>query len=290
MKSAIIVTFPGHFLLTKLTIDSLRQHYPEFFNISVVYDDYFLDQWPNYVNDCADYYCIDTDNIIPFSAVDPLIAQCTVGWYRQQFAKCCLDQVLVDDEFFIVDGDIIFDERIEVEHIVPVHEYNLSYFTDNLALTQAVTNCTKFLLDIQFNKFLLDNTYKITSSIPFRIVKKTTLSNLRQLISKTLGKDFVQGLNNFVDNQVLTAYPSNNNQLVMNEWELIESVNLLQNPDVPMVHIGSGYDYFFDTSTVEYGRFRQGYVYDHRLLDLNFFEDIPKDFYSKVQNTKNFLI
>jgi hypothetical protein len=288
-NTVIVISFPGHFLLTRLTIESLRKYYPEMKNIIVVYDDNYMDKWPDYVNDCAEYYSIDCLHFIPFSKIDSEIYHCPNGWYRQQLVKCCLDRIVTEDKFFIVDGDIIFDEHIDVENIIPVHHYKLSSFTDNMALTIAVTNCTKKLLQVNVNPFLTDRRYSITSSIPFRVVEKITLCKLRQIVENNFQKNFVSAINELVSTNKLTTYPTKPNDLVMNEWELIETVNLMLNPKTPIVHTGSGYDYFFNTTDIPYGRFRQGYVYDYQLIDKNFFTNIPDKIRIKIQNLKQFL-
>jgi hypothetical protein len=283
--NAVIISFPGHFLLTRLTIESLRYFYKNIRQIYIVYDITLTEGWPDYVNDAADFYSINKQNFITFKEIDQNIPLCQMGWYRQQLVKCCIDKFFKEDRWFVVDGDIIFDEHINLENITPVHFRNDS----DSPLNRSVLTCVSRFLNIEFHPLLSDGQYKITSSIPFRILERTTLENLRRITENYLKGDFVEKITELCHNQELVAYDETGERMVMNEWELIEAVNHLLYPGrFQIENTGSGYDHFKHTSLMKPGhRFRQGFVYDYQIyrswFDAQFADPVTDIIWNKVE-------
>lgn len=262
---AIVISFPGHFLLTRLTIDSLRRFYPEYKQIHVVYDNATVEGWPSYVDDAAEFYQINKSNFVSFDTVDNKISTCGMGWYRQQLVKCCVDKYFAGDQWFVLDGDIIFDDTIDVAGITPVALRPRCDAND--PLSRSVAACVKNFLNVDSHPLQNDQHYVVTSCIPFRILSRETLQELRKRAEIFLGGDFVQQITHQCRTQQLVAYDDTGEKMVMNEWELIESVNHMLHPGrYQMKNIGAGYEHYRHTNAIRTGyNYRQGYVYDYRL-------------------------
>lgn len=262
---AIVISFPGHFLLTRLTIDSLRRFYPEYKQIHVVYDNATVESWPSYVDDAAEFYQINKSNFVSFDTVDNKISTCGMGWYRQQLVKCCVDKYFAGDQWFVLDGDIIFDDTIDVAGITPVALRPRCDATE--PLSRSVAACVKNFLNVGSHPLQNDQHHVVTSCIPFRILSRETLQELRKRAEIFLGGDFVQQITHQCRTQQLVAYDDTGEKMVMNEWELIESVNHMLHPGrYQLKNIGSGYEHYRHTNAIRTGyNYRQGYVYDYQL-------------------------
>jgi len=99
----VVLTYPGHFMLTALTIQSYLQHHNPS-DIVIVADDYSKHAWPEYVDDCKNFY---KQKIIPASSLE-LLKNESSGWLRQQLLKLHLDQLTNFSSWFFTDGDIVF--------------------------------------------------------------------------------------------------------------------------------------------------------------------------------------
>lgn len=262
---AVVISFPGHFLLTRLTIDSLRRFYPDYKQIRVMYDNAVVDGWSSYVDDAAEFYQLNKSDFIAFDDVDNKISTCKMGWYRQQLVKCCIDKHFSGDQWFVVDGDIIFDEKIEVAGTTPVAVRPLAEAKDVLSLS--VLTCIKNFLNVDHHPLQDDQRYVVTSCVPFRVLTRETLRELRKRAEHFLGGDFVEQIINQCHSQQLVAYDNDGVIPVMHEWELIESVNRILYPGkFPLKEVGAGYQHYQHTSAVRGGNcYRQGYVYDYEL-------------------------
>ena len=118
---AVVLTFPGHFFQTQLCLRNIRKHYPEIADrITVIADDVQCSPWHDYISDLeADLACDPSIKVIAASTLDK-IKDCVAGWWRQQLIKLTLDQIFADDQWFVVDGDVIFHGRCDVRDRVPI--------------------------------------------------------------------------------------------------------------------------------------------------------------------------
>jgi len=283
MNTAVVLTFPGHFFLTAMTLESIRYFYPDIKQIYVLYDDQVTAGWPDYVDDCCEWYRIPKNKFISYSQVDSDIAQCPIGWYRQQIVKCSIDLIIPGDRWFVVDGDVVFDEKIDVENITPVQ--HRSDFNDPLAMS--VLKGIKTLLGIDQHPLLSDGRFKITSSIPFRNLEKTVLQALRQQVESSIKGTFTKRITEMIYAHELVVYDATGTCMVMNEWELLEAMNHILYPNrFQIKDIGSGYDLTKHTAMCIPARFRQGYVYDHNMsrswVEQQIGNDIVDRFWTKA--------
>ena len=107
----VILTYPGHFLLTALTIRSFFLHNPPT-PVVIIVDNLSRYCWPSYVADCEHFYKTLADKVTVQCVSDLPEAhfynQPNDGWLRQQLVKLYLDQLVSEPVWFFTDGDIQF--------------------------------------------------------------------------------------------------------------------------------------------------------------------------------------
>jgi Family of unknown function (DUF6492) len=244
MQPLVALTYPGHFLLTALTIQTYFQHHP-LVPVIVIVDDLSVHCWPNYIKDCEELYQCQ---IIPISTIRPanLFAH---GWVRQQIAKLYLDYVLPYDTWFFTDGDI--------EYCKPAPQNVIPYVITRGGLIQEKQNAyVSKLLDISNPGIWTEHKdmdwehgtcqhQVCVSNPPFRTMNTHTLQQLRYHIEK-LHKKTIEELH-------ISVTDLNNLNYSISEWELIanfqihvlnEIFELVYYPTVPIGDLnGSHYAY-----------------------------------------------
>lgn len=237
---AVILTFPGHFFQTHLCVKSLLEYYPEVAKLTFVLDDVQASPWYNYRDDFRDTWQGAIDNpwqIICCSEV-PKIGACVAGWWRQQLVKLTLDRILPDDQWFVVDGDVIFRSRCEVQGRVPISR---RYDADS-RWNKMCEQYVKGLLGTDQGIMLDQAQPVITSAIPFRFLDRVLLSQLRQHVESRFGGDFVDLHLRWFADQTIVAYIDPPTRWVMSEWEVIECFRQrIQGKILPYQDLGSGY-------------------------------------------------
>lgn len=184
----VVLTYPGHFLLTALTIRSyLEYHTPT--EVIVVADDLSPYVWDSYLKDCQYLYW---SSVVPFSQIAET-KQHNNGWIRQQIAKLHMDQIIKSDRWFFTDGDIVFLHAVDPTHI----PYSVPDYTET---TKQQNDYVKSLLNVDVG-IMVNGQQVCVSNPPFRTVESNTLQELR----------------NHVGKQIHTTGPG------MSEWELIEN-------------------------------------------------------------------
>ena len=203
---AVVLTYPGHFLLTKLTLKSIKVNLPEIQEITIIADDCSLLAWPGYIDDCIkSYQC----HVIPVSSTG--MAKVEPGWLRQQMIKMHIDQLIDWPEFFITDGDIIFDSAVPYD-IVP---FNYIDFTDiDLHQSRYVSR----MLGIPHRPLKIGDQDAITSNSAFRDTKAKWWNSMRSYIENRFNQSLLDLHKDLESLQGVT------------EWELIESykINVLK--------------------------------------------------------------
>jgi hypothetical protein len=237
---AVILTFPGHFYQTHLTVRSLLRYYPEIAQISFFLDDVQQGPWTQYIGDfdsSIGLVCPIAYDIHPVSEIW-LMSQCVAGWWRQQLVKLTLDQILPHTEWFVVDGDVIFGTRCEVRRSVPI-----TRFGDNKSPWGLMcANYVQGLLGTELGCIRDQDQQVATSPIPFRYLDRDTLSGLRQHVENRYQRDFVQAHLAWFQDQTIVANWDPPVRWVMSEWELIECYRrYVLDQSWPLIDIGSGY-------------------------------------------------
>ena len=236
---AVVLTFPGHFFQTQLCLRSILEHYPEVCDaITVIADDVQCAPWQDYLMDLTQSIGHDSRvTIIPVSSLGK-ISTCVAGWWRQQLVKLTLDQFLSGDKWFVVDGDIVFCSRCEVQDRVPIsrrHDRSSRW-------SQMCELYVQDVLGIDHGVLRDQDQPVITSAVPFRYLDRDLLQALRSHVESRWGGDFVDLHLAWFDDQTIVADIDPPIRWVMSEWELIECFRrIVQQLELPYHEVGSGY-------------------------------------------------
>lgn len=221
-QHAVILTYPGHFLLTGLTIQSVKEYFPEVNDITVLADDISDRSWSTYVQDCERFYQC---SIIALSKFDRFRKFRGNPWIRQQIVKLYLDEVLPFQEWFFVDGDVIFyfgiDQNVVPYTLVPYSGVPLSERDPGPGeTTSQQLYYVQHLLGIETDGIWHEGPegYKrvCASGAPFRDMQAQTLKDLRSYVEQRFSKSF--------DDIHLAL--ANDTRHSVSEWELIETFRL----------------------------------------------------------------
>lgn len=196
-SSAIVLTYPGHFLLTQLTIRSLQKWFPEVETITVVVDDCGPQVWDGYLDACREIFV----DVRPISNTN--IANISSGWVRQQMVKLHIDWFTETDEIFISDGDIVYHKHIP-HKIIPA-SYSVFNEIDDLQ-TIYVQN----MLHLPRRFFTL-NTLVNVNNAGFRDVEVSWIKQMRNYIESIHNTSLLEL------HRKMTSYSG------VSEWELLET-------------------------------------------------------------------
>jgi len=235
----VVMTYPGHFLHTALTIQSYFRHHNTV-PVTIIADDLSEHCWPSYIKDCEDFYNYP---VIPMSAIEPT-KFFTHGWIRQQIAKLYLDQVLPYDTWFFTDGD--------VEYYFPAPANSIPYVITRGGQTQILQNnyVSKLLgiSDVGIKtehpdmNWIPDTTYHqvCVSYPPFRTMTAKTLQQLRDHVENLHSNTFENMHQSGGIYRV--GHGEDYDHYSVSEWELIANfqINILHET-IPLVYYPTAY-------------------------------------------------
>lgn len=262
-EHAVILTYPGHFHLTQLTIRSVQQHIqPK--NITVIVDDWSFLAWDGYVEDCKQTY-VDC-NIIHTSQFEFLTPFEGNPWMRQQMIKLNLHKILDFDKWFFTDGDIEFYHDIPEDitpysvHVIPMHEWEV-YNTLPIADrgTELMANYVNHMLGLTDfwdlpAPFVKEGPNRVisTSGVPFRDMNKRLLEELEQFVTARFNTDLAT---------IHVAVMKDKTQ-AMTEWELMEAYRkYIRNEDLHMVRISPQDKNYISEVKLSHDIFKEEYYY-----------------------------
>jgi len=225
-QQLVVLTYPGHFLLTALTIQSYFRHHPRV-PVTVIADDMCSDAWPNYLNDCADLY--HPAIIRSVSRIAQAQQFQDEGWIRQQIVKLYLDQVLPFDTWFFTDGDIEFN--------APVPHNAVPYTITRGGPTQDQQNSyVSTLLNVTPGVF--DGQQVCVSHPPFRTMKAQDLEQLRNYVEQHLRCDFTDWHEQHITHDGGELNPDGTPRYLMSEWELLATFqSTVLKQDIGLTHL-----------------------------------------------------
>lgn len=263
-----ITTWPGYCFQTALCIRSIAKHFPNR-PIHVIVDTNHntghpvATPWPDFDQDIKQY--IGSQNIqaeIVWHTVNevPAIDQCSVGWWRQQLVKLCLDQYLPGNSWLVIDADIIFDKALTFD-CVPV-KVDRFWALENDSITVGNRLYVKHLLNSEVVNLTYQGFPACASAVPFRQLNRKLLTNLRNHVEQIHQQDFVQMHVDMFESQQIVGYDPECRSMVMSEFELIEVYRLMTDPlPVEPVH----FDHTFTLECVGDHRFRHSSLSDWAL-------------------------
>jgi hypothetical protein len=220
----VVLTYPGHFLLTALTIQSYFQHHNKVETVIII-DDLSKHAWDSYQQDCELLY---QQPVIVASRLS-FLSSATDGWMRQQMLKYHLDLLVPYPNWFFTDGDINFRFPAPCNQV----PFSITRGTELMARQNAYV---QYMLGIkqagiytQHPDMDWDPTTKVhqvcVSNPPFRSMRADDLIKFREHVERTHDRpfaDFVMGM----------KYDS---VMSMSEWEALANFQvriLLQPPDL----------------------------------------------------------
>jgi hypothetical protein len=204
---AVVLTYPGHFLLTRLTLFSIKEFFPEIKNIVVLVDDFAAA--PLYVRDCKEAY---QTKVIPLSRYNFLQPFAHNSWHRQQMVKLHLDLIVDNTHIFFADGDIGFTSHIPFS-ATPHAFIDSSLNSDIRSKSQDLYINELLGVDSLKNWDHLQTNRFCTSVTAFRDINTSNLTTLRQFVENRHALDFIEYHKRIIQNPAYT----------MSEWELLET-------------------------------------------------------------------
>lgn len=231
---------------------SIRHWYPKLSQIYIIYDD-LAGSWPDYQQDLRreyDQWFVKPCALIPYSYL-PGINRCDVGWWRQQLIKTHIDLLVPGDIWFVVDGDVIFDESVDMVDRTPV-----AVRGDPIdPMSQMIDRYVDRVLGKENSRVTYDGKYCITSVIPFRVLDREQLQSLRSYSERQLGTDFLSWHIDMMAAGQIVGFVPEGDRMIMHEWELIEAWNHLHRPGRYILESGgNGYHTYTHTSALTSGR------------------------------------
>lgn len=260
--NVVSLTFPGHFFQTALSLKSIQRWY-DVDKHYVIVDDYEKGPWENYFQDACNYY--GTDFIfIPTSSI-PHLKNTLNGWWRQQLVKLTLDDLLPDEDWLVVDGDVIFETFCPYRDVVLVAAHPIDF---NGTVETLTRNYVQSLLNVEHGHLTHNGKYCMTNPVPYRYLTRDLLTRLKKHVETRFDCDFVDQHIKWFRDQTIVGFHEDMSKWSMSEWELIEIFRRqILKEDLPNFAIGAGYHLDVDLSNIKKSTpiFRHGYVRDTQI-------------------------
>ena len=223
-NNIVLLTYPGHFLLSKLAIESIKKISPQS-NITVIADNISNLTWNGYIDDCKVFYGVE---VIPTNQTLNLLTMFKGdGWLRQQMVKLNLDRFLPGDLWYVTDGDII------CERLIGANEIPYNYQTTHNPLINAQQHMyIKHMLGIN-QKLQLNGEDIYTHHIPVRWVTRDDLHSLYRHVSDVNQNDANIAHFNLMRKERIIGYGPTPEHLSMTEWDLLETWRILIDEQQP---------------------------------------------------------
>jgi hypothetical protein len=218
LDRVVITTFPGYFFSTILCLQSVRQHLPEL-AIDLIIDDFDLDAWPSYVQDCQQYIASQLPDVPItyhlFSSLPAVDQAQAGGWFRQQLIKLHLDQLLDSNHWALIDADVVLLDRPDFSTVPVLPRLPSPVDLGNRLYVEYMLGTPKPWLG-DHSDFLC------ASGIPIRYISSTLLASLRHIVERNHAKNFLSLHLELIQQQHLVAFDANATKMVMSEFQLIE--------------------------------------------------------------------
>jgi len=199
-STAVVLTYPGHFLLTFLCLNSIKKHIKGIDKFIVLVDTHSEYTWSGYIDDCIKLY---NTPVIDIGKFDFLKQFKHNPWVRQQMIKLNLDLILDNEDVFFVDGDIIFTSDIP---------YKKTPYTTVDNFDDKQLNYVNRMLGINSKGLSQNNKTICVSGPPFRDLNIQLIKNLKVYLKNKHNKTVCELHNDIIEDSNYS----------ISEWELIE--------------------------------------------------------------------
>lgn len=188
-----VFSYPKHFHITQVAIKHAMKHIPYVTSVAVIWDDTHDVEVPLQVFK-------DDDNIVlyPWSWLSKDITLDGNNWAGQQIVKLHADLILPQDEFILMDGDLVINQDIDPANIL---------YSNCIPRQHGRYDHVAELLGLGVYDF---------ASCPFMYVKAQWLKNIRHLCETNS--------HTTIDKRLLSAFEtaqSYNNLNYLLEWNVI---------------------------------------------------------------------
>lgn len=215
----VLTTFPGYFYSQIKCLRSI-QKYAAGFPIDIIIDDFDIQHWPSYVDDCKQYVQFNFPEaditFYQFSNFTGMAHVRTGGWFRQQLVKLYLDKFVTGNKWLLVDADVEFVEPIRLDTI----SATVSDQPDPINVGNRLY--VKFMLDTNTPWVVNEHEYWCMSSVPFRYLQRDLLTGIRDRVESIHNKSLFDLHLELFEQDKLVAFDPNGATMIMSEFQLIE--------------------------------------------------------------------
>lgn len=238
----VVTTFPGYFFTTVLCLESIRRYFPDK-PIDILLDDFGLESWPDYVTDAKNYLQqrFDILEFHVYSELPRVDAARAGGWFRQQFIKLHLDQIINGNHWLVVDADVVFNDPPDYLKIPLIGHASPS----NIDIGNR--RYVEYFLDTDKPYVGDPEIYWCASSVPFRYVNRSLLVRLRKHVESVHDHDFLDLHLELIPPQKLVAFDPDGQSMVISEFQLIEVYRHRYGNALPFVYGGAGSKFYHDS-------------------------------------------
>ena len=215
----VLTTFAGYFYSQIKCLRSI-QKYAADFPIDIIIDDFDIQHWYSYVEDCQQYIKFNFPDIdITFHRFSDFAGMDRVrtgGWFRQQLIKLHLDQFVSGNSWLLVDADVEFGEPVRVDTLSatvtkepePINIGNRLY--------------VEFMLGTNRPWVVNENEYWCLSAVPFRYLRRDLIVELRDRVETLHCKSLFDLHIELFEQNKLVAFDPECKTMIMSEFQLIE--------------------------------------------------------------------
>lgn len=211
----VVLTYPGHFLLTGVTIKSFFK-YNAVRPVVVLVDNLNENTWDGYFRDCIHFYSsLDVDvSIMPIGTLPEAHKFRKNNWVRQQIVKLYLDKLVDFKSWLFTDGDIEYccsvpNDRVPFSVISAGSERPANLYVAKVLNIQNPGIITKYPTWPGLPNPITDEYIQACVSMPpWRWMDRDTLVQLRR---------YIESVHNMPTDAVHLKYVN----MSISEWELI---------------------------------------------------------------------
>lgn len=219
IERIVLTTFAGYFYSQIRCLRSI-QKYAAGFPIDIIIDDFDIQHWPSYVEDCRQYIKFnfpDTDiTFHRFSDFPGMSRVRTGGWFRQQLVKLYLDKFVSGDKWLLVDADVEFCETVRIDKI------NATVSSEPDPINIGNRLYVEFMLDTDQPWVVNEHEYWCLSSVPFRYLQRDLITGLRERVETLHSKSLFDLHIDLFEQDKLVAFDPDSKTMIMSEFQLIE--------------------------------------------------------------------
>lgn len=215
----VLTTFPGYFYSQIRCLRSIQQ-YAAGFPIDIIIDNFDIQHWPTYVEDCQHYIKFNFPEAdITFRIFGNFVGMDRIrtgGWFRQQLVKLYLDQFVSGDRWLLVDADVEFTEPVRID----ILSATVTKESDPISIGNRLY--VKFMLGTDQPWVVNAHENWCLSSVPFRYLQRDLLEGIRDHIEKLHSKSLFDLHLELFEQDKLVAFDPSSRTMIMSEFQLIE--------------------------------------------------------------------